>query len=97
MVIGENRQSEGDMEMNPVREKKLTNVRSVSADDKIVVHPPRVFSLDDVIAYIRDDELVEVTPKEIRIRKKELDSGLRKKQRKQEKKWNNKYQCLIHF
>lgn len=41
------------MEVNPVREKKLTNIRSVSADDKIVVHPPRIFSLDDVIAYIR--------------------------------------------
>ena len=91
MVIGENRQSEGDMEVNPVREKKLTNVRSVCADDKIVVFPPRVFSLDDVIAYIRgiiqlyniiDDELVEVTPKEIRIRKKELDSFLRKRQKK---------------
>lgn len=53
MVIGENRQSDGDVEVNPIREKKLTNVRSVMADDKIVVHPARVFSLDDVIAYIR--------------------------------------------
>jgi GTP-binding protein len=53
MVIGENRSSEGDLEVNPIREKKLTNVRSVMADDKIVVHPPRIFSLDDVIAYIR--------------------------------------------
>lgn len=58
MVIGENRMSEGDMEVNPVREKKLTNVRSVSADDKIVVHPPRIFSLDDVIAYIRGNSII---------------------------------------
>jgi len=67
------------MEFNPTKEKKLTNIRSVTADDKIVVFPPRVFSLEDVIAYIRDDELLEVTPKEIRIRKKELDSSLRKR------------------
>lgn len=53
MVIGENRLSEGDVEVNPIREKKLTNVRSVMADDKIVVNPPRTFSLEDVIAYIR--------------------------------------------
>lgn len=66
------------MEVNPIKEKKLTNVRSVAAEEKINLFPPKTFSLEDVIAYIRDDELVEITPKEIRIRKKELDSGLRK-------------------
>lgn len=49
------------------------------------MYPPRVFSLEDVIAYIREDELVEITPKELRIRKRELDSGLRKTQRRQGK------------
>lgn len=76
-MIGENK-LEYDMEVNPIKEKKLTNVRSVAAEEKINLFPPKTFSLEDVIAYIRDDELVEITPKEIRIRKKELDSGLRK-------------------
>ena len=57
------------------------------ADEKISLFPPKVFSLEDIIAYIRDDELVEVTPKDLRIRKKELDSTVRKTQRKNQLKW----------
>ena len=57
------------------------------ADEKINLFPPKTFSLEDVIAYIRDDELVEVTPKDLRIRKKELDSTARKSQRKSAQKW----------
>lgn len=56
------------------------------ADEKINLFPPKTFSLEDVIAYIRDDELVEVTPKDLRIRKKELDSTARKSQRKSAQK-----------
>ncbi|CAD8060651.1 unnamed protein product [Paramecium primaurelia] len=84
-VIGEHK-LEQDIEVNPIREKKLTNVRTVLADEKISLFPPKVFTLEDVIAYIRDDELVEVTPKDLRIRKKELDSTLRKTQRKNQSK-----------
>jgi GTP-binding protein len=58
----------------------------VLADEKINLFPPKTFSLEDVIAYIRDDELVEVTPKDLRIRKKELDSTARKSQRKSAQK-----------
>lgn len=66
------------MEVNPIREKKLTNVRTVLAEEKLNLFPPKTFALEDIIAYIRDDELVEITPKDLRIRKKELDSTLRK-------------------
>jgi GTP-binding protein len=56
----------------------LSNVRSVSKQDKVVLTPPKIMSLEEVIAYVRDDEIIEVTPKSIRLRKKELDAGKRK-------------------
>ena len=78
MIVGEH-SKENDIEVNPVRGKQLTNVRSVTADEKLFLAPPRKMSLEEALSYIQDDELVEVTPSTIRLRKKELDSGRRKK------------------
>ena len=81
MIVGEH-SKENDLEVNPVRGKELTNVRSVTADEKLFLAPPRKISLEEALSYIQDDELVEVTPATIHLRKKELDSNIRKKTRK---------------
>ena len=84
MIVGENARS-NDMAVNPAREKKLTNIRAAGSDDNIILKPPRVLSLEAALEYIEDDELVEVTPQNIRLRKillKESDSG-RRQTRKQ--------------
>ncbi|HNM04250.1 MAG TPA: translational GTPase TypA, partial [Leptospiraceae bacterium] len=78
MIIGENAR-ENDLEVNPVKEKKLSNVRSSGADEAIRLVPPRRLSLEQAIEFIDDDELVEVTPASIRLRKKILDPSLRKR------------------
>jgi GTP-binding protein len=81
MIVGEH-SKENDLEINPIKGKELTNMRSVTADEKLFLAPPRRISLEDALSYIQDDELVEVTPQIIRLRKRELDSNLRKKTRK---------------
>ncbi len=81
MIIGEH-SKENDLEVNPIKGKELTNMRSVTADEKLFLAPPRKMSLEEALSYIQDDELVEVTPDTIRLRKKELDSNIRKKMRK---------------
>src|SRR5450759_4891739 len=78
MIVGENSRP-GDMDVNPTREKKLTNMRSKSADDHIVLEPPRELTLEGALEYIEEDELIEVTPKSIRLRKRFLSSNDRKK------------------
>lgn len=78
MVIGENTRPQ-DLEVNPTRTKQLTNIRSSGKDDAIRLTPPRRMTLEQAIAYIRNDELVEVTPRAIRIRKRHLDPHERKK------------------
>jgi GTP-binding protein len=78
MVIGENAKPQ-DLEVNPTKTKQLTNIRSSGKDDAIRLTPPRRMTLEQAIAYIQDDELVEVTPKAIRIRKRHLDPHERKK------------------
>lgn len=78
MVIGENAKPE-DLEVNPMKSKQLTNFRSTGKDDAIRLTPPRLMSLEQAIAYIDDDEMVEVTPKSIRLRKRHLDPNERKK------------------
>ncbi|KAK9916112.1 hypothetical protein WJX75_008777 [Coccomyxa subellipsoidea] len=77
MIIGECAR-ENNMEVNPVREKKLSNVRASGADEKTYLTPPRVMTLEDAIGYVAGDELMEVTPKSIRLRKRLLDSSSRK-------------------
>ncbi|MDE6182378.1 MAG: translational GTPase TypA [Eubacteriales bacterium] len=81
MVIGRNARS-GDMEVNVCKRKQLTNTRSSGADDALKLTPPINMSLEKCIEFITDDELVEVTPENLRIRKKILDSNLRKKANK---------------
>jgi GTP-binding protein len=80
MVIGENNRSE-DMEVNIVREKKLTNMRQSSQDVLERLTPPRILSLEQALEFCSEDECVEVTPGAVRIRKVELDSHLRNRQR----------------
>ncbi|MBL8699301.1 MAG: translational GTPase TypA [Alphaproteobacteria bacterium] len=78
MIIGEHSR-ENDLEVNPLKGKQLTNFRAAGKDEAVKLTPPRVFSLEQAIAYVADDELVEVTPKSIRLRKKLLDTNDRKK------------------
>ncbi|MGH7050293.1 MAG: translational GTPase TypA [Acetobacteraceae bacterium] len=78
MIIGEHSR-ENDLEVNPLREKKLTNVRAAGKDEALLLTPPRRLSLEQAIAYIADDELVEVTPGAVRLRKRELDPHARKR------------------
>ncbi len=71
MIVGENAR-DNDMTVNPCKKKHLTNMRAAGSDDLVLLTPPRVFSLEQAIEYIERDELVEVTPKIIRLRKKIL-------------------------
>jgi GTP-binding protein len=68
MIVGENSRT-GDMPVNPTKEKKLTNMRASGSDRNIILKPPRVLTLEEALEYIEDDELVEVTPSIIRLRK----------------------------
>ncbi|MGM9838027.1 MAG: translational GTPase TypA [Paludibacteraceae bacterium] len=77
-VVGEN-SKEGDIVINVTKSKKLTNMRSKSADDKAVLPPPVIFSLEEALEYIKEDEYVEVTPHNMRIRKIILDELERKR------------------
>lgn len=81
MVVGQHIRSR-DLEVNVCRKKHLTNMRSSGADEALRLEPPRVLSLDDAIEYIGDDELVEVTPKSFRLRKKTLSADERKREQK---------------
>jgi GTP-binding protein len=78
MVVGESARP-GDMDVNPTREKKLTNMRSKASDENIQLEPPRELTLEAALEYIEDDELIEVTPQGIRLRKRFLNSSDRKK------------------
>jgi GTP-binding protein len=84
MVVGERNRSE-DLVINITREKKLTNMRSSTSDATVILRPPRLLSLDQSIEFIAEDELVEVTPKSIRLRKMMLDGGKRATARYKEK------------
>ena len=78
MIVGENSR-QNDMDVNVTKEKKQTNMRASTADEAIRLIPPRIMSLEQAIEFINDDELVEVTPKSIRLRKRTLASNLRPK------------------
>ncbi|MGL5676200.1 MAG: translational GTPase TypA [Cellulosilyticaceae bacterium] len=81
MVIGMNARRE-DMTVNPCKNKKLTNTRSSGADDAVRLSPPKIFTLEEALEFIEDDELVEVTPAAIRLRKKYLKEADRKRANK---------------
>ena len=84
MIIGE-RNREGDLNVNITKEKKLTNMRASGSDNTVTLRPPRNLSLDQYIEFIAEDELVEVTPKNIRLRKMELDQNKRLSMKRKEK------------
>lgn len=81
MIVGENAR-ESDMDINPCKKKHVTNMRSSSSDEAIRLTPPRILSLEQALEWINKDELVEVTPKSIRLRKTILDRHIRGRERK---------------
>jgi GTP-binding protein len=83
MIIGENSRPD-DMDVNPMKSKQLTNIRSAGKDEAIRLTPPRRPTLEQAIAYVEDDELVEVTPKSIRLRKRVLNPTFRKRRQKED-------------
>ncbi len=82
MVVGENSRSD-NMWVNPTKEKKLTNMRAAGSDDNYMLHPPRILTLETALEFIAEDELVEVTPESLRIRKRWLsEDAMRKAEKK---------------
>ncbi|NDF12183.1 MAG: translational GTPase TypA [Proteobacteria bacterium] len=78
MIIGQHNR-DNDLEVNPLKGKQLTNIRAAGADEAVKLTPPKVLTLEEAISYIQEDELVEVTPKSVRIRKRYLDPNMRKR------------------
>jgi GTP-binding protein len=78
MIIGEHSRG-NDLEVNPIKGKQLTNIRTTSKDEAVRLTPPRLMTLEQAISYIQEDELVEVTPKTFRLRKRLLDPNERKR------------------
>ena len=85
MLIGENSRP-GDMDVNPTKEKKLSNIRTKSTDENITLEPPRQITLESALEYIEDDELIEVTPQNIRLRKRLLATSDRKRTNRESKR-----------
>jgi len=78
MVVGMNKKSD-DMAVNVCKQKQLSNMRAAGHDDKLRLIPPRIFSLEQCLEFLGDDELLEVTPKSLRIRKRILNKEMRLK------------------
>ena len=85
MIVGENCRT-GDLDVNPSKGKKLTNMRASGSDDAVLLEPPRQITLELALEYIEDDELIEVTPKAVRLRKRALGMQEREKLRRAEKR-----------
>ena len=85
MVVGRNSRN-NDMEVNICKKKALTNVRASGSDDTVKLTPATIFSLEQCLDFIGDDELVEITPVSLRLRKRQLDSNIRQKEAKAKKK-----------
>jgi GTP-binding protein len=85
MVVGEHVRS-GDLDVNATKEKKLTNMRTTAADEMIILEPPRLMTLELALEYIEDDELIEVTPSSLRLRKRLLGATERRKLARSEKR-----------
>ena len=85
MIVGEH-SKDNDLSVNVCREKKLTNIRSAGKDENVKLPPPHVMSLEESLEYIEEDELLEVTPKNLRLRKRVLSEIERKKQVRKESK-----------
>eukprot|EP00941_MAST-03F_sp_MAST-3F-sp1_P006149 g6149.t1 len=85
MIVGEHTRS-NDLDVNAVKGKHLNNIRTVLKDDAVKLSPPRTFTLEEAMGYIRPDEMLEVTPNNLRLRKKFLDPGIRKRHARAQKK-----------
>src|SRR5690606_40115132 len=85
MIVGEHNHPT-DLEVNVCRTKKFTNIRAANRDENVILTPPRQSNLERALEWIAEDELVEVTPKSIRIRKRELDSNVRHKMERDRKR-----------
>jgi GTP-binding protein len=83
MIVGANNK-EGDLALNVCRTKKLTNMRAAGKDDNVILAPPRVLSLEECLEFVEDDELLEVTPENLRLRKRVLNADQRKKSERRE-------------
>jgi GTP-binding protein len=81
-IIGECSKEDRDLDVNPSKAKKLTNIRAAGKDDAIVLSPPRSFSLEDALVYLAPDELLEITPSALRLRKRILDPSERERRSK---------------
>ncbi|AHX11572.1 GTP-binding protein TypA/BipA [Neorickettsia helminthoeca str. Oregon] len=81
MIVGEHNRS-NDLEVNVLKGKQLTNIRAAGSDEAVRLSPPRIMTLEEMMSYINDDELVEVTPSSLRLRKKELDPNVRKRMKR---------------
>jgi GTP-binding protein len=92
MIIGQNSKDE-DLVINVVKEKKATNVRASGSDDAILLTPPIILSLEQAISFLEDDELLEVTPTSLRLRKKILDKAMRIRTEKNTKKDKSQQKC----
>ena len=90
MIVGEHTR-DNDLEVNVLKGKKLTNIRTTSKDEAVRLTPPIRMTLERALAYIQDDELVEVTPKSIRLRKRHLDPMTAR--RPSGRKWQ--WSCLV--
>ena len=82
MIVGENSR-DNDLTVNPIKEKKLTNIRAAGSDANILLKPPRRLSLEAALEYIEEDELVEITPTQIRLRKRLLKEADRRRAARQ--------------
>jgi GTP-binding protein len=78
MIVGEHCRTD-DVVVNPCKTKKLTNIRTHAADENVILPPPRIFSVEEALEYIDEDELVEVTPRSLRLRKRVLSESERRK------------------
>ncbi len=79
MIVGENSR-DNDLVVNPTKEKKLTNMRASGTDDNVILKPPRRLDLEAALEYVEDDELVEITPTQVRIRKMLLKEADRRRE-----------------
>ena len=86
MIVGEHNK-DNDLEINVLKGKQLTNIRASGSDKAITLVPPRRMTLEQMISYIKDDELLEVTPKSLRLRKMYLDPNDRKRMSKNKSNW----------
>ncbi|EGC29569.1 hypothetical protein DICPUDRAFT_42693 [Dictyostelium purpureum] len=84
MIIGESSKSQ-DLDVNPVKAKQLTNIRTTSKEEGVRLQPPKLLKLEEAISSVKEDELIEITPKSIRLRKRELDANKRAKIQREKK------------